>query len=184
MLIVIVIIGILIAALMPRMQSAQGRARDVSRKNALSQIQTAIITSQQDKWVWPWMDAARNGITIDQISWALITAWMSSVPSDPLESNEVTGLGTSTIGTWQFIYMVTKRNWTDDWWFLLMAKTEVEWWSNWIVCDNGVWKFTGQDIRDTQTCTTFTKNESAACSITNWNCTYQNDWQLRYLLLY
>jgi prepilin-type N-terminal cleavage/methylation domain-containing protein len=49
MLIVIVIIGILIAALMPRMQSAQGRARDVSRKNALSQIQTAIITSQQDK---------------------------------------------------------------------------------------------------------------------------------------
>jgi hypothetical protein len=150
----------------------------------LSQIQTAIITSQQDKWVWPWMDNARNGITIDQISWALITAWMSSVPSDPLESNEVTGLGTSTIGTWQFIYMVTKRNWTDDWWFLLMAKTEVEWWSNWIVCDNGVWKFTGQDIRDTQTCTTFTKNESVECSITNWNCTYQNDWQLRYLLLY
>ena len=49
MLIVIVIIGILIAALMPRMQSAQGRARDVARKNALSQIQTAIVTSQQDK---------------------------------------------------------------------------------------------------------------------------------------
>jgi prepilin-type N-terminal cleavage/methylation domain-containing protein len=49
MLIVIVIIGILIAALMPRMQSAQGRARDVARKNALAQIQTAIITSQQDK---------------------------------------------------------------------------------------------------------------------------------------
>jgi hypothetical protein len=31
------------------MQSAQSRARDVARKNDLSQIQTAIVTSQQDK---------------------------------------------------------------------------------------------------------------------------------------
>ena len=46
MLIVIVIIGILIYALMPRMQAAQGRARDVSRKTALSQVQSAIVTSQ------------------------------------------------------------------------------------------------------------------------------------------
>jgi prepilin-type N-terminal cleavage/methylation domain-containing protein len=53
MLIVIVIIGILIASLMPRMQSAQGRARDVARKNDLSQIQTAIITSQSDRGGWP-----------------------------------------------------------------------------------------------------------------------------------
>jgi prepilin-type N-terminal cleavage/methylation domain-containing protein len=57
MLIVIVIIGILIASLMPRMQSAQGRARDVARKNDLSQIQTAIITSQQDRGVWPYMES-------------------------------------------------------------------------------------------------------------------------------
>ena len=184
MLIVIVIIGILIAALMPRMQSAQWRARDVARKNSLAQIQTAIITSQQDKWNWPWMDGARQGITIDQISWALITAGMSSIPADPLESNEVTGLG-ATVGTWQFLYMVTSRNWTDDWWFVLMAKTEVEWWSNWIVCSN-TWSFSvGQDIRDTQTCTTFTKDDTAAqCTISNWHCTYQNDWQLRYILLY
>lgn len=56
MLIVIVIIGILIASLMPRMQSAQGRARDVARKNDLAQIQTAIITSQQDRGAYPGMD--------------------------------------------------------------------------------------------------------------------------------
>jgi prepilin-type N-terminal cleavage/methylation domain-containing protein len=55
MLIVIVIIGILIASLMPRMQTAQGRARDVARKNDLSQIQTAIITSQSDRGAWPGM---------------------------------------------------------------------------------------------------------------------------------
>lgn len=53
MLIVIVIIGILIAALLPRMQAAQGRARDVARKTALSQIQSAIVTYQGDYGKWP-----------------------------------------------------------------------------------------------------------------------------------
>ena len=187
MLIVIVIIGILIAALMPRMQSAQWRARDVSRKNALSQIQTAIITSQQDKWVWPGMSSneARAGIPVSQISWSLITAWMSSIPTDPLESTEVSWLA-NAIATWDYLYMVTYRNWTEDWWFVLMAKTEVEWWSNWIVCGTQTWNFTqGQDLRDWQSCTTFTKDDAATqCTISNWSCTYQNDWQLRYVLVY
>jgi hypothetical protein len=51
---------------------------------------------------------------------------MSSVPGDPLSSNLVSGLWNSSI-TWEYMYMVTKRNWTADWWFVLMAKTEVEW---------------------------------------------------------
>ena len=55
MLIVIVIIGILIAALLPRMQAAQGRARDVARKTALSQVQSAIVTYQGDHGRWPGM---------------------------------------------------------------------------------------------------------------------------------
>jgi hypothetical protein len=39
----------MVAALAPRMESAQWRARDVARKNDLAQIETAIVTSQQDK---------------------------------------------------------------------------------------------------------------------------------------
>ena len=65
MLIVIVIIGILIASLMPRMQTAQGRARDVARKNDLSQIQTAIITSQQDRGAFPGMTNNGAKVTSD-----------------------------------------------------------------------------------------------------------------------
>ena len=83
MLIVIVIIGILIASLMPRMQSAQWRARDVARKNDLAQIQTAIITSQTDKWEWPQFNSGRNWMNVDDIKTELLTAWMSSVPTDP-----------------------------------------------------------------------------------------------------
>jgi type II secretory pathway pseudopilin PulG len=54
----------LIASLMPRMQTAQGRARDVARKNDLSQIQTAIITSQSDRGSWPGMK--KNGSETDE----------------------------------------------------------------------------------------------------------------------
>jgi general secretion pathway protein G len=49
MLIVIVIIGILAAALIPRLSSARGRANDTARKADLQQIATALITYQIDK---------------------------------------------------------------------------------------------------------------------------------------
>ena len=78
MLIVIVIIGILIAALLPRMQAAQGRARDVARKTALSQIQSAIVTHQGDHGSWPGCDGdtcpAGNGTGISSINDELINA--------------------------------------------------------------------------------------------------------------
>jgi type II secretory pathway pseudopilin PulG len=48
MLIVIVIIGILTAAIIPRLNSARGRANDVARKADLNQIATALITYQLD----------------------------------------------------------------------------------------------------------------------------------------
>lgn len=53
MLIVIVIIGILAAALIPRLASARGRANDTARKASLQQVATALITSQMDKGTLP-----------------------------------------------------------------------------------------------------------------------------------
>ena len=204
MLIVIVIIGILIAALMPRMQSAQWRARDVARKNDLSQIQTAIVTSQQDKWMWPWMkwsldnegnvrteSPATNWMAIDDISKSLLTAGMSSVPWDPLSSTQVTWIWTTTIAEWEYGYVVVTKNGTANWWFVLMAKTEIEWWSNWVYCGAGLSKWeitTSTDIwaKTFQICTSMVKNEDAPndCSISNGVCTYGQDGQLRYIVTY
>ena len=48
MLIVVVIIGILAAALIPRLQGVQGRARDVQRKTGLSQIGQAMGVYKAD----------------------------------------------------------------------------------------------------------------------------------------
>jgi type II secretory pathway pseudopilin PulG len=53
MLIVIVIIGILTAAIIPRLNSARGRANDVARKADLNQVATALITYQLDKGYFP-----------------------------------------------------------------------------------------------------------------------------------
>jgi type II secretory pathway pseudopilin PulG len=53
MLIVIVIIGVLASALIPRLGSARGKANDVARKADLQQIATAIISYQIDKNMFP-----------------------------------------------------------------------------------------------------------------------------------
>ena len=200
MLIVIVIIGILIAALLPRMQAAQWRARDVSRKTALSQIQTAIVTYQGDKWKWPAIDSGAKGwMAISGISEALRVAWMSSVPVDPISSNKVTwflsGNNETTIDDWQYWYLVTKRNWTDNGGFVLMAHTEVEWWSNRVACASGntthktlTWWYikNTNDINEIQLCTEFVydKNSSNTCSVSGWKCTYNLESELRYITVY
>jgi len=212
MLIVIVIIGILIASLMPRMQSAQGRARDVARKNDLAQIQTAIITSQQDRGAYPGMDDneakssstatwstwATEWLKIEEIAYNLQKAGMTQTPSDPNGSNSNSWLGKytgDTVADWQYLYLVATRNWVKNGWFVLMAKTEVEWWSNWLYCgswtaQNGKksWAITGwTDLKDVTTCTSFieaTENTNECWIATDWKCTYSQTDQLRYVLVY
>ena len=202
MLIVIVIIGILIAALLPRMQAAQGRARDVSRKTALSQIQSAIVTRQWDHWKWPssWDTLDENGknegIGIDTIKAKLIDAWMSDVPLDPLNDSKVTGLWWATAASWNYLYMVSVRNWSPNAWFVLMAKTEVAWGSNWVVCSGttsteatvlngniGKW----MDLAKVSPCSSIKKGkDSEVCtnSGSGGECIYKTEDQLRYIVLY
>ena len=211
MLIVIVIIGILIAALLPRMQAAQWRARDVSRKTALSQIQSAIVVSQWDKWAWPGMEGnettatnlALNWLDVKDIEKQLEPAWLNWIPKDPLNS-VVLGLWTrgDDAEDGQYRYMVLPRNGTPAWWFILMAKTEVEWWSNWIYCDNAgddetKWAIKPQtsatsvdwatDLKDIIPCETIEerKSDAGGCGIEDDNkCYYENDWELRYIITY
>jgi len=200
MLIVIVIIGILISALMPRMQAAQWRARDVARKTALSQIQSAIVVSQWDKWEWPGV----NGSGFDVENWAAVSAikaeltraWLNSIPVDPLKNDEwdwLGGFSGTTIG--DYGYMVTTRNGSKRWWFVLMAKTEVEWGSNWVVCSSsGTW-WTGwlsqwyikkwQDLKDVHPCDRVTYEESGGNCVSNQtDCIATSLDQLRYILMY
>lgn len=180
----IFVVWILIAALMPRMQSAQGRARDVARKTALSQLQTAIVTYQSDYGKWPGMDRAKNWIPVSEIQSELISAGMSDVPRDPLRDVKLTWLWSyQGDGEGNYAYIVSKRNGIDNWWFVLMAKTEVPWSSNWVVCDDGGWKInTETDLSNITLCNTVV--EWNYCSNSNWHCTYSSEGELRYILTF
>jgi len=221
MLIVIVIIGILIASLMPRMQTAQGRARDVARKNDLSQIQTAIITSQADRGARPGMKGnhwkktddtptttdsgttANSGIPVEFIWKNLSDAWMTDVPKDPNGSNiafgfwstEWSSTDSNPADAWQYYYIVAKRNWVNNAWFALMAKTEVEWSSNWVVCQDtsngkalssrstaGWYIQSSDDLATIKLCQKVSK--WSTCASNQAECTYTEVWELRYILLY
>ncbi len=89
-LIVIVIVGILIAALLPRLQGSQARARDVARKGHAQQIATAYGIYNQDNGGYPLTGTCVNSGTTE------IASYLSSIPTDPRVTNvNGTGLGGS-----------------------------------------------------------------------------------------
>ena len=175
-----------LGSLLPRMQSAQNRDKDVTRKTDLSQIQTAIITAQTYNWIWPGMDAAKNWIAVSDIETELMNVGISSVPKDPSSSNKVYWLGTAQ-ARWDYLYMVTMRNSIPNGWFILMAKTDSEAWSNWVVCENKLWLKiwyieSDTDLKNVKPCDVLSKWSS--CSNSDWFCTYTSTDQLRYILMY
>jgi len=130
MLIVIVIIGILAAALIPRLSSARGRANDVARKADLAQVATALVSYQIDRGQFPVCTA---GCSLSQISGDLVTAWMSSIPEDPNSSRVFSWIYDITITSWQYGYTPIQKNWISVNGFVIMAAAETEWGANWVV---------------------------------------------------
>ena len=151
-------VGILIAALLPRMWAAQGRARDVARKTALSQIQSAIVNYQGDYGKWPGMDGAKNWISVSNIESELKSAWLTSIPTDPITSQD-------------YMYIASNNR------FALIAKTETELGSNRVDCDNN-WIKPSTNLANIEPCTTL--SQWNVCS----NCTYTSTDQLRYVVVY
>lgn len=77
MVIVIVIIGILATALLPRLQGMQERAEDTARKADLSQIGTAMAVYRADYGRYPTDAASLSG------GYAELAPYMTTVPTDP-----------------------------------------------------------------------------------------------------
>lgn len=96
MLIVIVIIGILAAALVPRLQSVQGRARDTKRKTDLRTIFNALEIYVLDNSDYPSDRTPGNPwkwrYSTDTSPWMPeLTGIISSVPTDPRNVNPLNG---------------------------------------------------------------------------------------------
>lgn len=177
MLIVIVIIGILAAALIPRLSSARGRANDVARKADLAQVAAALVSYQIDRGAFPTTAWSLSGISTD-----LISAGMSSIPTDPNSNRAFAWIGTSIISGGQYGYTPIIKWGIANNGFVVMAGSETEWGANRV--------HTWSNINSSSTyegiklCKVFSPT-GTAWNDGNWNCTYnKNADQLRYIYLY
>ena len=184
MLIVIVIIGILAAALIPRLSSARGRANDVARKADLAQVAAALVSFQIDHGSFP---SAAWPLT--NISGNLISAGMSSIPEDPNSSRTFSwiynGNTLITIPSGQYGYTSIKKWSIPNNGFVLMAWSETEWGANRVSAWD-VWKINSESsYEELHVCKTFTAGATPAAADGNGNCTYvKTADQLRYIYLY
>ena len=187
MLIVIVIIGILAAALIPRLSSARGRANDVARKADVAQVATVLVSYQIDKGAYPTWTWCANGCELSAIKTDLITAWMSSLPEDPNSTRSFSGIAGLTIGSWQYGYTVITKNWITWNGFVIMAAAETEGWAN-RVANASTWHIaTGTDYNNIKLCKLITKDDTITDPTNDgaWNCKYNSTKdQLRYIYVY
>ena len=199
MLIVVVIIGILSSALLPRLQGAQASARDAARKSDLSQLGSAILQYYNNRWEYPdadsWTKASEwQMIDVSNIWDKLIkVVELSSVPTDPNKKNTINWtVVTGKTYSWsagQYWYTMLPKNSIKDWWYVLAARTETEWWSNFLTTIPLSW-----DLSNFKACTSF-KSPSAgdSCEATNslekvissnWECCYNNKSEFLYLYVF
>ncbi len=93
MLIVVIIIGILMSALLPKLTWAQAGARDTARTIDVANINTALAMYFNNSGVYPQRDCASN-LSGD------LKSYIKSIPTDP---------------QWQRVAFWTQNNWCTSW---------------------------------------------------------------------
>jgi len=126
MLIVVVIIGILAAALIPRLTSVKDKANDAARKSNIQSIVTAMSSYILDNTVY----ATATGTDSPALK-ALLLKWgMSDVPLDPAKTTN-TILWLATPG---YVYMPLKRNGLSNQGFVIVWDAETAAAANFVEC--------------------------------------------------
>ena len=85
MLIVVVIIGILAAAILPRLTGAQAATRDTARKTSLNQIAQGLELYNTSRGSYP-TKIVPAGLSTEQLGVSpdsLVSDYMKSIPGDP-----------------------------------------------------------------------------------------------------
>ena len=191
MLIVVVIIGILAAAILPKLQGAQGSARDTARKSDLSQLGTALVAYVNNRGEFP------KGIGDSTADVKMVPASyiekdlkdvvdLSALPIDPNRGNTFSGVGIAKITGGQYGYKIMKKSSIDGGGFILMARTETEGGSNWIMAGNQGQIADTDDLSTLKVCTKFEKVAVGKEAKPNdgGTCKYSDKSQLRYIYIF
>ena len=117
MLIVIVIIGILAAVLIPRLQNLQASARDTKRIADVTQVATALSAYYLDFGRYP---TERTANIDDGIN--LVPIYLTSIPKDPFANYILEDFYEFFAEPGEYVYMPDNNNTPGA--FLIMAKME------------------------------------------------------------
>ncbi|AHB41833.1 hypothetical protein P148_SR1C00001G1055 [candidate division SR1 bacterium RAAC1_SR1_1] len=128
MLIVIVIIGVLASALIPRLGSARGKANDVARKADLQQVATAIISYQIDTNYFP---TGIKSFSDTGFQANLVKGGMASIPVGDTTTNWT---GLDNVSTGGYRYYPMKKNGGANNGFMLASRAETEGGANFVHC--------------------------------------------------
>ena len=126
MLIVVVIIGILAAAILPRLTGAQAATRDAAREKGLTDLVSGIEMYLAAKGEYP----LTGGDAQVLYTWLVARWYMKNIPTDPSKSTPAVAIGENatqiTAGAkWQYSYApITSDGWAAKWAYILAAQVE------------------------------------------------------------
>ena len=123
MLIVVVIIGILAAAILPRLTGAQAATRDVARQKGLNDIASALEMYTTSVGSYP--DTPTNG-SADGLKTTLVDdkGYLKDIPADPQTKSLAIKIDGKNGTEGQFAYTTRKKNTTPKAAYALVAKVE------------------------------------------------------------
>jgi prepilin-type N-terminal cleavage/methylation domain-containing protein len=140
MLIVVVIIGILAAALIPRLQTVQARARDTKRKADVTQIGSALAVYGSDNGNFIGLSGITNSIIL-RTNLVQNANYLTEMPNDLNQSSwflgsagaGASGVANTFITGWAYGFTVLTRNAISSAAIIVIARTETDGsLSNWV----------------------------------------------------
>ena len=122
MLIVVVIIGILAAAILPRLQGAQAATRDAAREKGLVDLANGLEMYQAAKGQYP---AEPTHGDVSGLTGLVDRGYLKNLPSDPSKATTAVEVGNMSWAKGQYTYKLIKSQWwVENWSYILAAKVE------------------------------------------------------------
>ena len=181
MLIVVVIIGILAAAILPRLSGAQAATRDAAREKGLTDLVSGIEMYLAAKGEYP----LTGGEAQVLYTWLVARWYMKNIPTDPSKSTPAVVIGSIASGVrWQYSYApITSDGGAAKWAYILAAQVET-------LDKANATSETLKDInagtkpKDIYLCDTIDMGDpTSKASANNKKCTVANVSDLRYIVV-
>lgn len=180
MLIVVVIIGILAAAILPRLNGVQASARDTSREAALRDIAMALEMYGTSVGKFP---EVNTELSTKDLGTQLVQErdYLKVLPKDPRQNTTFSFAGQS-ITAGNFWYLLIKRNKQENQAFVLAASVETYDKAN---ATAGMLDAlsASKDANDLKLCPTVTKADATTNAWDGNPCTVANANELRHVVI-